>query len=111
VADPVSWKVIERGWKVVDADGGEVGAVHEVAGDPEADIFDGLSITEGAFSGDKYIPSESVGAIEEGVVHLTIAGDRVATLDDMRSAPEEEIVPEGSTWYQRMAWWLTGRNR
>lgn len=111
MADPVSWKVVERGWRVVDADGNEVGAVHEVAGDPEADIFDGLGIREGAFGASKYVPAEVVGEIEDGVVHLTIDGGRVATLDDMRSAPEEEIIPESSTWYQRLAWWLTGRNR
>jgi hypothetical protein len=26
--------------------------------------------------------------------------------------PEEQIIPEKSTWYQRFAWkWLTGRKR
>ena len=111
MADPVSWKVVERGWKVVDDAGEEVGTVRELAGDPEADIFDGLSIREGVLGGDKYVPAEVVGAIEPGVVHLTIGGDRIATLADMRAAPEEEILPESSTWYQRLAWWLTGRNR
>ena len=33
VADPVSWKVIERGWHVFDADGNEVGKVDEITGD------------------------------------------------------------------------------
>jgi hypothetical protein len=109
--DPVAWKVIERGWSVYDADGNEVGKVHEIAGDENADIFDGLSIKESTLGGSKYVPAEVVGTIEEGAVHLTIAGSRVATLDDMRSADEEQVVPESSTWYQRLAWWLTGRNR
>jgi len=26
-------------------------------------------------------------------------------------ADEEQILPESSTWYQRLAWWLAGRNR
>jgi hypothetical protein len=26
-------------------------------------------------------------------------------------ASEEQVIPDGSTWYQRLAWWLTGRNR
>jgi hypothetical protein len=33
VADPVSWFMIRAGWKVVAADGSEVGEVDEVAGD------------------------------------------------------------------------------
>jgi hypothetical protein len=28
-----------------------------------------------------------------------------------RAAAEEQVLPEGSTWYQRLAWWLTGRDR
>jgi hypothetical protein len=111
MADPVSWKVVERGWTVYDANGEEVGTVHEIAGDENADIFDGLSIKESRLGGDKYVPAETVDRIEDGAVHLSIAGDRVATLDDMRAAEEERILPEGSTWSQRLASWLTGRNR
>jgi hypothetical protein len=39
MADPVSWFVIEPGWKVVDADGEQVGTVDEVVGDSGDDIF------------------------------------------------------------------------
>jgi hypothetical protein len=111
MADPVAWTVIERGWAVYDVDGNEVGKVHEIAGDENHDIFDGLSVKESALGHDKYVPSEVVGRIEDGAVHLTIAGNDVATLADMRSAPEEQVIPEGSTWYQRLAWWLKGRDR
>jgi len=111
MADPVAWTVVERGWLVYDADGNEVGKVHEIAGDENHDIFDGLSVKESTFGHDKYVPAEVVDRIEEGAVHLSIAGNAVATLDDMRSAPEERLIPESSTWYQRLAWWLTGRNR
>ena len=43
--DPVSWLMIEPGWKVVDSQGQEVGSVDEVAGDSSDDIFNGLSIS------------------------------------------------------------------
>jgi hypothetical protein len=39
MADPVSWLVIERGWKVQDRDGGDIGRLDEVIGDMHADIF------------------------------------------------------------------------
>lgn len=77
MADPVSWKVAERGWSVVASDGSEVGKVNEILGDPEADIFDGLTVGVGVvLDRPLYVPSESVGAIEEGTVHLTIDAEK-----------------------------------
>lgn len=75
--DPVSWMVIERGWSVVDADGKELGRVDEVLGDQEADIFNGLQILAGALAKPTYVPSERVGEIVEGRVHLQLKGDEL----------------------------------
>ncbi len=81
MADPASWKVVEPGWGVVTSDGGEVGKVTEVLGDAEADIFDGLAVGSGTvLDRPLYVPSEQVGAIEEGTVHLTIDADGYARL-------------------------------
>ena len=111
MADPVSWKVVEKGWPVFDRDGAQVGTVEEIVGDDDADIFDGLGIRTHAFSAVKYVPSEIVTSIAVGEVHLTISGNEVAPLEDLRTQDEEQVIPESSTWYQRLAWWLTGRNR
>ena len=74
MADPVAWTIVERGWAVVASDGSEVGKVDKVLGEPEADIFDGLAAGAGTVLGRAvYVPSEQVGAIEEGTVHP--AGD------------------------------------
>jgi hypothetical protein len=108
--DPVSWKAVEKGWAVYDRDGEEVGAVEEVAGDENADIFDGFGVKTGTL-GVKYVPAEIVESIAVGQVRLTVSGNEMAPLDDMRAEVEEQILPEGSTWYQRIAWWLTGRSR
>jgi Uncharacterized protein conserved in bacteria (DUF2171) len=112
VPDPVAWTVVEPGWRVVDVAGEEIGRVHEITGDAAADIFDGLTVVKGHLSKSRYIPSESVGEILEGEVHLTLTGDAVEALPAfIEPAAEEQIIPERSTWYQRLAWWLTGRNR
>ena len=111
MAEPVAWKVIERGWAVFDSAGERVGTIDQIVGDTEADIFDGVAIDDSVFGPKKYVPSEDVERIEDGAVYLNIPGDRIATLEDMRAAPEEAILPESSSWYQRLAWWLTGRNR
>ena len=109
--DPVSWKAVEKGWAVYDRDGGQLGTVHEIAGDEDADIFDGYGIRTSAFGGVKYVPDEIVASITVGEIRLTIPGSAVAGLEDMHPEVEEEIIPERSTWYQRLAWWTTGRNR
>ena len=66
--DPVSWKVVEQGWKVLDEQGGEVGHVNEITGDPEADIFDGVEVSHGLLSDTEYVPSERVVEIRQGEV-------------------------------------------
>jgi len=68
--DPVAWNVVEPGWKVIDASGEELGRVAEVLGDPEADIFDGLSVTHGLLRSTEYIPAERVTQIFEGAIHV-----------------------------------------
>jgi hypothetical protein len=91
MADPVAWKVVDPGWAVVASDGSEVGKVDEILGDPEADIFDGLSVGAGTVL-DKplYVPSEQVGAIEEGTVHLTIDADAYGRLTPYEKPPPGE---------------------
>ena len=71
MSDPVSWLLVEPGWNVVDADGEDVGQVHEVIGDPELDIFDGLQVSAGVLGETRYVPAEEVGEITEGRVQLT----------------------------------------
>jgi hypothetical protein len=85
--DPVSWFLIEPGWKVIDAEESDVGRVVEVVGDNNADIFDGLLISTGLFGGKRYVPAEQVGLITEGRVHLTLNGDEVKRLADETGPP------------------------
>src|SRR3954469_9753623 len=78
--DPVSWFLIEPGWKVADAQGQEVGSVDEVGGDSNAHIFNGLSISTSFLGKPRYVPSEQVGTITEGRVQLKLTKDQVAHL-------------------------------
>ena len=88
MADPVAWNVVERGWNVTTSDGNEVGKVDQVLGDPEADIFDGLSVGAGAvLERPRYVPSEKVGPIEVGTVHLTIDAEEYDRLSAYEEPP------------------------
>ena len=110
--DPVAWIAIEPGWKVVDAAGEEVGQVHELAGDENADIFDGLVIKHATLGKDRYVPAEQVAQILPGEVQLSLTPEQFDAIGDYTEPVAEEIIPEGSTWYQRFAWkWLRGRKR
>jgi hypothetical protein len=87
---PVSWLVVERGWKVVDADGKEVGHVEEVVGDTGEDIFNGLTVAHGLLGRPRYVPSEQVTEITDGEVHLALREDEMSRLDEHEPPPPSE---------------------
>jgi hypothetical protein len=72
MGERVSWLAIKVGWKVLAADGTEIGEVDEVAGDERRDIFDGLSVATSALGHTRYATADQVTTIEEGVVWLAL---------------------------------------
>lgn len=102
MADPVAWNVIERGWKVFDAAGDEIGRVDEITGDENVDIFDGITISHGVLSKPHYVPSEHVAQILDGEVHLSLSHAEVEKLATYREPVAEEILPESASWWRRL---------
>jgi hypothetical protein len=95
VGDPLSWFMIRSGWKVYASDGTEVGAVDEVAGDEQQDIFDGLAVARSALGKPVYVPAESVGPITEGRIELTLTTEQVDALGEyLEPATSAEIEPD-----------------
>ena len=95
MADPVSWLLIRPGWKVLAADGSEVGEVDEVAGDDNVDIFDGLAIATSALGKPRYVPAEQVVEITEGVVRLSLTQEQAGQLGEyLEPATSAEIEPD-----------------
>ena len=88
----VSWKAIERDAVVRSADGQEVGKVAEVAGDAEADIFNGLVVSLGVLGANRYVPAERVTGIWPDRV------DVAATAEEIERAPEYE-EPVAERWH------------
>jgi hypothetical protein len=92
---PVSWFLIEPGWRVESSDGTELGRVEEVKGDANADLFDGLTVASTMVAEARYVPSELVGEIVEGRVRLNLEraafehlGERVERVGPARRALE-----------------------
>src|SRR5207249_1391340 len=95
MSDPVSWYMIRSGWKVLAVDGSEVGKVDEVAGDENADIFDGLAIATSALGKPRYVPSEQVAEITDGAVQLSLTREKVEQLGEyLEPATSAVIEPD-----------------
>ncbi len=92
MADPVSWLLIEHGWKVLATDGSEVGTVKETVGDSNADIFDGLAVSTSTRGKPRYVPAERVAEITEGAVRLSLTPEQVEQLDEYVEPPTTAII-------------------
>jgi ribosomal protein S15P/S13E len=100
---PVSWLLIEPGWDVVASDGHRVGKVAERVGDSNVDIFDGLSVSPGLVSKDRYVPAEQVALITQGTVRLKITSEEFNRDADYEEPPEsDEILAETASRRQRL---------
>lgn len=96
MADPVSWLLLEPGWDVVARGGERIGAVAEVSGDPNTDIFDGLAVSTGVLGSPRYVPSERVSAIYEGRVEVDLDADAFDSLPVWDgSPPGSDALPPG----------------
>ena len=95
MADPVSWLLIEPGWKVLAADGSELGQVKEVAGDSNADIFDGLAISTGTLGKPRYVAAEEVAEITQGAVRLSLTPEQAGQLEEYDEPPESARIEPG----------------
>ena len=93
---PVSWKAIERDAVVVSSDGEEVGRVSEVAGDPDADIFNGLVISLGTLGKPRYLPAERVRSIWPQRVEVDATAAELHALPAYEEPVAERVVPRES---------------
>ncbi len=94
MGDPVSWLMIRPGWKVYSSDGAELGAVDEVTGDENDDIFDGLAVAPTALSKPKYVPAENVTTITEGRVNVSLtSADFEGTSEFLEPSTSAQIEP------------------
>jgi hypothetical protein len=90
--DPVSWFVIERGWKVIGADGTDLGRVDEIAGDTGKDIFSGIVVSEGLLKSRRFVPAERVTRIVEGAVHVDVGSAQAEDLQEYAEPPAQEQI-------------------
>ena len=95
MAEPVSWFLVEKHWKVVGADGEEIGKVEEAVGDSSADIFSGLTVGTSLLHKGRFVPAELVAEIVEGEVRLSIGKDEFERLDEYEEPPPTKQIQAG----------------
>jgi hypothetical protein len=95
MAASASWLSIAPGWKVMAADGSQIGEVDEAIGDENSDIFDGLSIAMSALGQPRYARADQVASIEQGSVRLSLTREQAAQLQEyLQPATSAEIEPD-----------------
>jgi hypothetical protein len=79
--NPVSWLLVEPGWRVEGRGGAELGTVAEVLGDPELDIFSGVAVSTGLLSATRVVDAAAVSEIRDGLVVLDLDEDELERLE------------------------------
>lgn len=92
MVEPVSWFLVEKHWKVVGADGEDIGNVEEVVGDSSHDIFSGLTVGTGLLHKVRFVPAELVAEIVDGEVRLSIGKDEFERLDEYEEPPPTKQI-------------------
>ena len=88
----VSWKAIERDAVVLAADGAEAGKVVEVAGDSDADIFNGIVVTTGILDARHYLPAERVTGIWPDRVQVDATKAEIEELEEYEEPVAERLA-------------------
>jgi hypothetical protein len=86
VSEPVSWLLIRRGWHVYAADGGVVGRIGAVRGEPVKDIFNGV-VVRASNSPPRYVPSDLVAEIVPAHVTLRLSAEEFEALPPEKKRP------------------------
>ena len=83
---PVSWLVVEPGWRVESRDGVNVGTVAEVIGEPELDIFSGIALSTGFLSSQRLVEADAISEIRDGLIVLALDEGAVDHLPEHKTS-------------------------
>ncbi|MDX6549869.1 MAG: hypothetical protein QOJ31_553 [Gaiellales bacterium] len=89
----LAWIEVEEGWRVLAADGSDVGDVEQGVGDRGADIFEGFEIDIGARP-NRFVSYEHVTGIAQGHIRLDLSPDEVRALPPHREVESLDVSGE-----------------
>jgi hypothetical protein len=87
----VAWTEVQQGWRVLAADGTDMGKIEQGVGDRDIDIFEGFEIDIGILGPDRFVSWENVIRISDGIVQLDLTPDEIRELPEHREVPGLQI--------------------
>ncbi len=66
---------------------GDLGIVGEVVGEEATDIFRGVTLSQGLFNTDLFLPGEHIRAVEDGAVYVNLTQAQARALHEAGAAP------------------------
>jgi uncharacterized protein YrrD len=108
---PIAYMALDEGTPVFDEDGGRVGVVEHVLGDPTADIFDGLIVHTSPLPGKHlFADIDQIAELRERGVVLSVARAELHDRERPDRKQDPETVERTLEGRLRRAWdWLSGR--
>ncbi len=106
---PVSWRTVAYGSPVRSADGAAVGAVVEVLGSDEEDIFHGLRVRLSGGSRDVMLSPDDVASLGPGAVTTVLSAADIAALPAFDEAATYHLSSVG--WLRKHLGWARDDRR
>jgi hypothetical protein len=100
---PVSWRALLYGTRVLAADGATVGSVQEVLGSDSEDIFHGLRVRLDGHKRDVMISSGDLGELSNSGVKAELSADAIRQLPDYDEEATYHLASVG--WLRRHLGW------
>lgn len=100
---PVSWKTIGAHTPVFSSEGEEVGAVHEVLGSEQSDIFHGIVVRSGLLGKDAVVTADAIAALAADRIDISLTAEQMRALEPFK---EEESYHLGivGLFRRRLGW-------
>ncbi len=77
---PLSWRAVLENTPVYSSGGDRVGAIHEVLGSDQQDIFHGIVVRHGLINSDVMIPADQVRQITDCRIDVSLGTEEIRAL-------------------------------
>ena len=100
---PVSWRTLLYGTRVLASDGTKVGAVREVLGSDSEDIFHGLRVALDGHKRDVLLSAEVLGDLHDSGVKTELSVEEIGRLPDYDDEATYHLASVG--WLRKHLGW------
>jgi hypothetical protein len=106
---PVSWRVVPQDVAVRSSDGIRVGAVHDLLGSDEEDIFHGIVVRLSEGERNVFVPADDVALLTGSHVDLSLTAEQIMTLPNHTDDHEFHLGWKGI--FRKHEGWVEDKDR